>query len=125
MRTSQTTRATAATTISTEATTKATQDLRLEALINRLSKEYSLKATEDEVREKMLSFLQGAGEFGFQLFQYYQQPENRERLEMMIVEDKVFDAVLEQAQVNWIDSLIPTKEEETQANESEATSEEA
>jgi trigger factor len=106
-----------------EATAKVSRDLRLEALVNRLSREYKLKATEEEVREQMLSFLQGAGEFGFQLFQHYQKPENRERLEMMIVENKVFDAVLEQAQINWIDASIPTKAEEEEKAAAQVESE--
>ena len=56
--------------------------------------------------------LRGAGEFGMQIFQFYQQPQNKARLKESLVEDKVLDKILEEASVKVVTAEIKPEEAE-------------
>ena len=80
-----------------EAREKAEKNLRFESIVLEYSRANDLKVTELDFNRHLLEMLQSAGEFGMQLFNFYRQPNNRARLEQMILDEKVVDSYIEGA----------------------------
>ena len=98
-----------------KARVEAAADLRMEAVMRKLSQTHEVSVSEKEVNDRIFAMLRDAGEFGFQLFQLYQEPKNKARLKDAIIEDKILDKVLEGASVKVTKAEI--KPEETTAEE--------
>jgi|GEM_PF-1756516 len=85
---------------------EAARDLRMEAVLRRHAQESEVTITDREVNDRIFEMLRGAGEFGMQIFQFYQQPQNKARLKESIIEDKVLDKILEGASVKVVSAEI-------------------
>ena len=95
-----------------EARLEAARDLRMEAVLRRLAQDFEVTITDREVNDRIFEMLRGAGEFGMQIFQFYQQPQNKARLKESLVEDKVLDKILDEASVKVVTAEIKPEEAE-------------
>jgi trigger factor len=102
------------------ARTLAAQDIRLEAFVQRFSQRNQLEISDQEVTAHILEIMKATGNFGMQLFELYREPKNRERLKASLLEDKVMDTLIENAQVAIKQENVPTlADEEKQRQEEE------
>jgi len=95
-----------------EARVEAARDLRMEAVLRQLAQREEVSVTDREVNDRIFEMLRGAGEFGMQLFQFYQEPRNKARLKESLIEDKVLDKILEGASVKVLTAEIKPEEAE-------------
>lgn len=92
---------------------EAARDLRMEAVLRRLAQTREVEVSDKEVNDRIFEMLRGAGEFGFQLFQFYQEPKNKARLKESLAEDKILDKIIEGASVKVTqDEIKPEANEE-------------
>lgn len=91
---------------------EAARDLRMEAVLRRFAQNFEISITDREVNDRIFEMLRGAGEFGMQIFQFYQEPQNKARLKESLIEDKILDKILEEASVKVINAEIKPEADE-------------
>lgn len=91
---------------------KAEESLRLESIIHVYQHEHGISVSEVDFIQHMREMLSSSGEFAMQLFQFYQQPENRQRLERVILDEKVIDSYIESAELPKVERELDVEAEE-------------
>jgi len=85
---------------------EAAADIRLEAVLARVSEEQRVTVSDREVQDRLFEMVRTSGEMGWQLFQFYNEPKNRERLKASLQEDKILDKIIELASVSEVETEI-------------------
>lgn len=96
---------------------EAAADLRMEAVLARVVESEGVEVTDREVQDRLFEMVRSSGELGWQLFQFYNEPKNRERLKSSLQEDKALDKIIELASVSVVDAEIEAAAESAAADE--------
>ena len=96
---------------------EAAADLRLDAVLARVVESEGVKVSDREVQDRLFEMVRTSGELGWQLFQFYNEPKNRERLKASLQEDKALDKIIELASVSEVEAEIEPIAEAAVADE--------
>jgi trigger factor len=96
---------------------EAAADIRLEAVLARVAESEGVQVSDREVQDRLFEMVRTSGEFGWQLFQFYNEPKNRERLKASLQEDKALDKIIELASVSVVQAEIEPIAEDAAADE--------